>query len=234
MSSTIGLRPADEGRAHEGRFLPALSSDSRSTSGLTHRWSALGATVFVVSSGRPGRQCSSHPRWIAGSPGRIGAVAVCALVCVACGSKQSVDSGGFTAAQRTVAQTALDRLQGTAIPTRVVAISLQTRQAPRICSLVPQLDAPGTFNPWWPGSQVVPAPSSCRRACSRPRSARRPGTIGFRSRPLAAMSRSHRGSRQRSCAQWNRNRPRSARFSRMATCSSYRANEPLFASQAAR
>jgi hypothetical protein len=89
-------------------------------------------------------------------------VVICALVCVACGSKQSVDSGGFTAAQRTVAQTALDRLQGTAIPTRVVAISLQTRQAPRICSLVPQLGAPGTFKlvvawkPSGPGTKFVP------------------------------------------------------------------------------
>ena len=69
---------------------------------------------------------------------RIGVGATCALVCAACGSKPAkVDEGGFTAAQRTAAQTALGHLAQTALPRAIVAISYQTGVAPTTCVVVP-------------------------------------------------------------------------------------------------
>lgn len=72
-------------------------------------------------------------------------LAACALASTACGSKQKVDSGGFTSAARKAAQTALDRLQQTSIPRRVVAISYQSGQAPTTCIILPEAGAEGIF-----------------------------------------------------------------------------------------
>lgn len=77
--------------------------------------------------------------------GRAAALAACVLACAACGSKQSVDSGGFTADERKAAQAALDRLQQTMIPKTVVGVSIQSAQAPRICSVLLQPGSPGLF-----------------------------------------------------------------------------------------
>ena len=80
-------------------------------------------------------------------------LAACSLAFVACGSKQSVDSGGFTDAQRKAAQAALDQLQKTSIPRRVVAISYQSGQAPTTCTVVPKAgtdDAFDVFLAWKP------------------------------------------------------------------------------------
>jgi hypothetical protein len=73
--------------------------------------------------------------------GQASVLVACTLASTACGSKPSVDSGGFTSAQRTAAQTALDLLQQTAIPRTVVAISFQSGQAPTTCVVLP---APGS------------------------------------------------------------------------------------------
>jgi hypothetical protein len=70
---------------------------------------------------------------------------VCVLVLAACGSKQKVDSGGFTADERTAAQTALDRLGQTAVPRTVVAISYRSGQAPTTCTVLPAPAGDGTF-----------------------------------------------------------------------------------------
>ena len=66
-----------------------------------------------------------------------GAFALSALALTACGASPGVDKGGFTAAQRRSAQSALDLLRHTGIPERVVAISYQAGQAPSMCSVVP-------------------------------------------------------------------------------------------------
>jgi hypothetical protein len=75
----------------------------------------------------------------------VSVLAACALASTACGSKPKVDSGGFTAAERTAAQTALDHLQQTAIPRTVVAISYQSGQAPTTCVILPKTGAQGIF-----------------------------------------------------------------------------------------
>jgi hypothetical protein len=75
----------------------------------------------------------------------VSVLAACALASTACGSKPNVDGGGFTAAERTAAQTALDGLQQTPIPRAVVAISYQTGQAPNTCVVLPNAGARGTF-----------------------------------------------------------------------------------------
>jgi hypothetical protein len=77
--------------------------------------------------------------------GQAGVLAACALASTACGSKPSVDSGGFTSAQRTAAQTALDLLQQTSIPRMMVATSFQTGQAPTTCVVLPGVGTPTIF-----------------------------------------------------------------------------------------
>jgi hypothetical protein len=78
--------------------------------------------------------------------GGASVVAVCALALVACGSKQKVDSGGFTADERKAAQTALDQLRASAIPRTVVAISYRSGQGPNTCTVIPAPGASGTFD----------------------------------------------------------------------------------------
>jgi hypothetical protein len=75
----------------------------------------------------------------------VSVLAACALASTACGSKPKVDSGGFTAAEREAAQTALDGLQQTPIPRAVVAISYQAGQAPTTCIVLPKAGAEGIF-----------------------------------------------------------------------------------------
>jgi hypothetical protein len=77
--------------------------------------------------------------------GQAGVLAVCVLASTACGSKPSVDKGGFTAAERTSAQTALDLLQQTPVPRAIVAISYQTGAAPSTCVVLPNPSAKGAF-----------------------------------------------------------------------------------------
>jgi len=69
----------------------------------------------------------------------LGALGLCA-----CGGGRATDSGGFTAAQRSAAQAALDLVQQTAIPRRVVALSFQAGTAPSTCTVLPAA-TPGTF-----------------------------------------------------------------------------------------
>jgi hypothetical protein len=84
------------------------------------------------------------------------------LALVACDSKQSVDRGGFTGAQRKAAERALDLLHRTPIPRRVVAISLQEGRAPSLCSVLPKPGTPSVFrlvvgwNPTKPESPAQP------------------------------------------------------------------------------
>jgi hypothetical protein len=72
-------------------------------------------------------------------------LAACAVAFTGCGSKQSVDAGGFTTAEQKSAQTALDILQQTPIPRTVVAISRQSGQAPTICRVLPIPETRGAF-----------------------------------------------------------------------------------------
>jgi hypothetical protein len=78
--------------------------------------------------------------------GQAGALAACVLALVACGSKQKVDSGGFTTDQRKAAVAALAQLRQTAIPRTVVAISYRSGQAPNTCAVIPAPGASGTFD----------------------------------------------------------------------------------------
>ena len=73
-------------------------------------------------------------------------LAACGLALSACGSKSSVDKGGFTAAQRQSAQTALDLAARTAITRNVLNLSFQTGQAPNGCSVLPQSGSDETFH----------------------------------------------------------------------------------------
>jgi hypothetical protein len=75
----------------------------------------------------------------------VSVLTACALASTACGSKPKVDSGGFTAAERQAAQTALDLLQRTSIPRTVVATSFQSGQAPTTCVILPKAGAKGIF-----------------------------------------------------------------------------------------
>jgi hypothetical protein len=77
--------------------------------------------------------------------GAASALVVFAFAVSACGSAQKTDAGGFTRAQRTAAQSALDLTQNTPIPSRVVALSYQTGTAPSTCTVLPKTGQPGTF-----------------------------------------------------------------------------------------
>jgi hypothetical protein len=78
--------------------------------------------------------------------GQAGILVACVLALVACGSKQKVDSGGFTANQRTAAAAALAQLRRTAIPRTVVAISYRSGQGPNTCTVIPAPGGSGAFD----------------------------------------------------------------------------------------
>jgi hypothetical protein len=84
--------------------------------------------------------------------------AVCGLVLAACGSGQSGDTGSdvFTDSQVKAAQTALDLLQETSIPRRIVAISYQSGVAPTTCSIVPNTSGNNTFKLYVAWASNVP------------------------------------------------------------------------------
>ncbi|MBV8079762.1 MAG: hypothetical protein JO186_05225 [Actinobacteria bacterium] len=86
----------------------------------------------------------------------------------ACGSKQSVDSGGFTSSQRRAAQSALSLLDQTPIPRRVVALSFQAGQAPPTCIVVPRAGTGSSFElyiAWKPsGEAYLNAPQTVIQA----------------------------------------------------------------------
>jgi hypothetical protein len=63
--------------------------------------------------------------------------AATALALAGCSPNDGVDAGGFDADQRAAAQNALDRLEQTALPRRVVAISYQSGEAPATCIVRP-------------------------------------------------------------------------------------------------
>jgi hypothetical protein len=103
----------------------------------------------------------------------------CILVaCIAAGcggSKPSVDSGGFTSAQRTSAQTALDRLQGTPVPRVVVGVSQQSGQAPPTCIVLPRAASKGSFQllvAWKPTGAFARQPQTVLEATIDERSAK--------------------------------------------------------------
>jgi hypothetical protein len=73
-------------------------------------------------------------------------LAVCTVILVACGSTPKTDEGGFTAADRSDAQTALARLRGTSIPGTVLAISTRAGQAPNTCTLIPTNGTRGPYS----------------------------------------------------------------------------------------
>ncbi len=77
--------------------------------------------------------------------GQATVLAAVTLASTACGSAQKVDKGGFTAAQRATAQSALDLMQQTPIPRAVVAISYQSGQAPTTCVVLPTTTSKQTF-----------------------------------------------------------------------------------------
>lgn len=78
--------------------------------------------------------------------GQLTVLAACVLASTACGSSTpSVDKGGFTAAERTSAQSALDHLQQTPIPRTIVAISYQTGAAPSTCVVLPNASSRSAF-----------------------------------------------------------------------------------------
>jgi hypothetical protein len=102
--------------------------------------------------------------------GRASVLAVCALASTACGSKQSADIGGSTAAQRKAVSSALNLLQHTKIPRTVVAISFQIGQAPSTCTVIPGPGTQGIFElfvawkPTNPNADVASAPQSVLEA----------------------------------------------------------------------
>jgi hypothetical protein len=77
--------------------------------------------------------------------GRALVVAACAVAVGGCGRSRDVDAGGFSADQRASAQKALDHLQQSAIPRRVVAISYQSGEAPSTCIVRPETGADDVF-----------------------------------------------------------------------------------------
>ena len=90
--------------------------------------------------------------------GPAGLCAVCGLLLVACGSNQTAGttSDVFTGAQVKAAQTALDLLQQTSIPRRIVAISYQSGVAPTTCSIVPDPAGNGVFKLYLAWASDVP------------------------------------------------------------------------------
>ena len=73
------------------------------------------------------------------------ALALGVLALAACGGGQATDAGGFTAAQRAAAQSALRLVAQTAIPRRVLALSFQAGTAPSTCTVLPAQGRQGSF-----------------------------------------------------------------------------------------
>jgi hypothetical protein len=88
---------------------------------------------------------------------RIGILAGCVVALTACGSKPSVDKGGFTSSQRQAAQAALGLLGKTTIPREVLALSFQTGQAPNVCSVLPRASSTALFDLFMAWNPTRPA-----------------------------------------------------------------------------
>ena len=88
---------------------------------------------------------------------QTGVLGACLLALAACGSRPSVDKGGFTSSQRQAAQTALDLLGQTAIPRQVLTLSFQTGQAPNTCSVLPKASSEELFELFMSWNPTRPA-----------------------------------------------------------------------------
>jgi hypothetical protein len=90
--------------------------------------------------------------------GPAGLCAVCAFLLAACGSSGSTNTSteALSDAQVKDARAALDLLQQTSIPRRVVAISYQSGVAPTTCSIVPDPSRSGVFKLYLAWASNVP------------------------------------------------------------------------------
>jgi hypothetical protein len=96
--------------------------------------------------------------------GRAGVLVACVVSLAACGSSATQELTGttMTSSELKAAQGALDLLQRTTIPSRVVAISYQQGTAPTTCSVLPTSAGNGQFKLYvaWasslPGYTTVP------------------------------------------------------------------------------
>jgi hypothetical protein len=69
----------------------------------------------------------------------------CAVILSACGGNGGVDRGGFTASDRAAAQSALDSLEATSVPTTLVQTTGIAAAAPDVCQIRIQSRKPTTF-----------------------------------------------------------------------------------------